>query len=59
MDNEIKQIKHQCYQLSWYMRGGVTVDQLLYDTDLDDQEIMTTIIKENIENTKNSKLPLL
>lgn len=59
MENEIKQIKHQCYQLSWYMRGGVSVDQLLYDTDMEDQEVMMGIIKENIENTKNSKLALL
>jgi hypothetical protein len=41
------------------MRGGVTVDQLLYDTDLEDQDIMMKIVKENIENTKNSKMPLL
>ena len=59
MENEIKQIKHHCYQLSWYMRGGVNVDTLLYDTDLEDQEIMTKIIKDNIENTKNAKMPLL
>lgn len=59
MENEIKQIKHQCYQLSWYMRGGVSVDQLLYDTDLDDQEIMMKIVKENIENTKNARMPLI
>lgn len=59
MENEIKQIKHECYQLSWYMRGGVTVDTLMYETDLEDHEIMTNIIKENIENTKNSKMPLL
>lgn len=59
MENEIKQIKHECYQLSWYMRGGVTFDTLMYDTDLEDQEIMTNIIKDNIENTKNAKMPLL
>lgn len=59
MENEIKQIKEGCYRLSWYMRGGVSVDQLLYDTDLEDQEVMSKIIKENIENTKNSRMPLL
>ena len=59
MENEIKIIKEGCYRLSWYMRGGVTVDKLLYDTDLEDQEVMSKIIKENIENTKNAKMPLL
>ena len=59
MENEIKQIKEGCYRLAWYMRGGVTIDQLLYDTDIEDQEVMTSIVKENIENTKNSRMPLL
>ncbi len=45
--------------MAWYMRGGVTFDQLMYDIDLEDQEIMSHIIKENIENTKASKMPLL
>jgi uncharacterized protein YcfL len=59
MENEIKSIKEGCYRLSWYMRGGVTIEQLLYDTDLEDHEVMSKIIKDNIENTKNSRLPLL
>ena len=59
MENEIKQIKDFCYKLSWYMRGGVSVHDLLYDTDIEDQDIMNNIIKDNIENTKNAKMPLL
>lgn len=59
MENEIKQIKEGCYRLAWYMRGGVTIEQLLYHTDIEDQEVMSNIIKENIENTKNSRMPLL
>jgi len=59
MENQIKQIKDGCYRLSWYMRGGVSVDTLLYDTDIEDQEIINNIIKDNIENTKNSRMPLL
>jgi|TARA_B100000085_G_scaffold4655_1_gene4201 hypothetical protein len=41
------------------MRGGITVDKLLYDTDIEDQEIISKIIKDNIENTKNARMPLL
>ena len=59
MENEIKSIKEGGYRLSRYMRGGVTIEQLLYDTDLEDHEVMSKIIKDNIENTKNSRLPLL
>jgi hypothetical protein len=41
------------------MRGGVNYHDLLYDTDIEDQEIMRKIIKDNIENTKNAKMPLI
>lgn len=59
MELEIKQLKDSCYRYAWYMRGGVSIDQILYDTDLEDHEIITKIIKDNIENTKNSKMPLI
>lgn len=58
-ENEIKQIKDMCYRMSWYMRGGVGVDQIFYDTDIEDHEIMQRIFKDNIEATKNAKMPLL
>lgn len=55
----IKQHKENMYRLTWYMRGGVSIERLMYDTDLEDIEILNNIIKDNIENTKNSRLPLL
>lgn len=58
-EHEIKQIKDMCYRMSWYMRGGVGVDQIFYDTDIEDHEIMQRIFKDNIEATKNAKMPLL
>lgn len=58
-ENEIKQIKDMCYRMSWYMRGGTSVEQILYDTDIEDHEIMQRIFKDNIEATKNAKMPLL
>jgi ADP-dependent phosphofructokinase/glucokinase len=58
-ENEIKQIKDMCYRMSWYMRGGISVDQILNDTDIEDHEIMQRIFKDNIEATKNAKMPLL
>jgi hypothetical protein len=58
-ENDIKRIKDTIYRLSWYMRGGISVDTLLYDTDMEDQEIISKIVKDNIENTKNAKMPLL
>jgi hypothetical protein len=45
--------------MTWYMRGGLSFEQLLTDTDLDDHSVITNIIKENIENTKTAKMPLI
>lgn len=58
-ENRIKQQKENMYRLSWYMRGGVRYEQLMYDTDLEDVEVIQNIVKDNIENTKTSKLALL
>jgi hypothetical protein len=58
-EEDIKKIKDTVYRLSWYMRGGLSVDTLLYNTDVMDQDVISKIIKDNIENTKNSKMPLL
>ncbi len=41
------------------MRGGVTSYELLHVFCRDDRIIMNEIIKENIELTKKSGLPLL
>jgi|TARA_B110000503_G_scaffold8447_2_gene11472 hypothetical protein len=41
------------------MRGGVNAQELLCDTDIDDLEILQTIVKENIEFTKQTKMPMI
>jgi len=41
------------------MRGGVSSDALLYDTDLEDLEILSKVIGENIETTKKTGMPLI
>jgi hypothetical protein len=41
------------------MRGGVDSHVLMYYTDLEDLEILNKIVKENIELTKSSNMPLL
>lgn len=45
--------------MSWYMRGGVTVDQLLHQFSHEDRQMINTVIDENIEATKNTQMPLL
>jgi hypothetical protein len=41
------------------MRGGVPADLLMYDTDLDDLEIIGKIVEENIEASKKTGLNLI
>jgi hypothetical protein len=41
------------------MRGGVTVNDLLMYYGQEDREAIYAIIKENIEATKISQMPLL
>ena len=55
-EEDIKKIKDTVYRLSWYMRGGLSVETLMYNTDVMDQDVISRIIKDNIENTKNSKI---
>lgn len=41
------------------MRGGVTMQELLHVYSFEDREAMYVIIKENVELTKTSQMPLL
>ena len=41
------------------MRGGVTVHQLLHEYSADDREAFYAVIKDNLEATKESGMPLL
>lgn len=41
------------------MRGGVSINDLLYNLSYDDRTAMYAIIKENIEATKATQLPLV
>ena len=54
-----KNIKDEIFRISWYMRGGVTADQLLYQYSTEDRAIMNSIIKDNIEATKKSGMSLI
>jgi hypothetical protein len=54
-----KDIKDEIYRISWYMRGGVSSDALFHTYSYEDRQIMSNIIKENIETTKNSRLAII
>ena len=59
LDEETKNFKQELFRISWYMRGGVTVNDLLHIYSFEDREAAYSIIKENMEATKTTQMPLL
>ena len=59
LDDEVSQFKEELFRISWYMRGGVNINDLFHTYTYDDITIMSKIIKENIELTQETRIPLL
>jgi hypothetical protein len=59
LDKEIQEFKNELSRISWYMRGGVTVQELLHVYSADDRDSFYSVIKENIDMTKETKMPLI
>lgn len=58
-ENMQKDIKDEIFRISWYMRGGVNSQDLFHIYGYEDRQIMNQIIKENIETTKKTQMPIL
>jgi hypothetical protein len=56
MDRQYNAMKTELLKLTWYMRGGVTYDQILMMNSRE-RDAIGVIIKENMETTKKSGLP--
>ena len=56
MEKETNSIRQEALKMSWFMRGGVTYDQAL-QLSTSERELISGIIKENLETTKKSGLP--
>jgi len=41
------------------MRGGVTVTDLLYTYSFEDRQSIYTVVTENMETTKETRLPFI
>ncbi len=59
LELDTKQIKDEIFRISWYMRGGVSSQDLMHVYGYEDRQIMNEIIKENIEITKNSRMAII
>jgi len=56
LDKESKAFKDNIIRMSWYMRGGMTIGELM-ECSSDDREMINRLIKENLDTTKKSGLP--
>jgi hypothetical protein len=56
MEKDCDSIKHGALKMSWYMRGGASYEDIL-NMSIAERNAIHKIIEENLETTKNSKLP--
>ena len=56
MEGEANELKRQGLKMSWYMRGGATYDDVM-NMSHRERQMISELIKDNLETTKNSKLP--
>lgn len=55
MENECGEIKKNALQLSWYMRGGASYEDVL-NMSSDERTKINQLIESNLETTKKSGL---
>ena len=55
-ENEIRAYKDDALRISWYMRGGISYEDTMMLSQ-QERELISKIIKENMETTKKSGLP--
>lgn len=56
MEEESKALIKDLYKMAWYMRGALSIEEA-FQLDFNDRMIISDIIKENLETTKETKLP--
>lgn len=56
MDQESQSIKQEALKMVWFMRGGLTYTEAM-NLSSTERDIVSKIIKDNLETTKKSGLP--
>ena len=56
MDKEIAEIRQEAIKLAWYMRGGITYDQVL-QLSVSERVSISNLVKDNLETTRKTGLP--
>ena len=58
LSEESRAIKTQLFDICWYMRGGITLEEA-YALSHDDRSYIHKLVESNIERTKESGIALL
>lgn len=56
MEKECENIKRTSMKFSWYMRGGISYNDIMNMSGVEREEI-AKIIDENLDTTKKTSLP--
>jgi hypothetical protein len=56
MENEIKNFKLELAKIAWFMRGGITMDEI-YGSSPEDREVLGKVIKDNLDTAKKTGQP--
>ena len=56
MESQTKMLRQELFKICWYMRGGVTYDEACGMSPAE-REIVSTLVKENLETTKKTGQP--
>ena len=56
LDNETKALKKDLLTTCWFMRGSISYDDAVF-LSYEDRQMISKIIKQNLETTKDSGLP--
>lgn len=58
LESESRAIEKQIFEICWYMRGGVTLEEA-WTLSFDQRSTIMDIINDNIERTKSSGIALM
>ena len=56
MENEIKNFKLELAKIAWFMRGGITMDEI-YGSSPEDREVLGKVIKDNLDTAIKTGQP--
>lgn len=56
MEKEVLGIKKSAMSLTWYMRGGVSYEDVM-NMSYEDRKVINELVEQNLETTKKTQMP--